>query len=105
MTLAGILYAAWGGFLGLLLGFGNAFLRQYFAIRLLKTDKKKAVAFVSIFSVIRLAVILLVIYILITYVSKVMALGTLAGLVIHTIVMTIKYTKTRNKLKEIKDKG
>ena len=105
MTLTHFFYAAWGVFLGLLLGFGNAFLRQYFALKLLKTGKNKAVFFVSFFSVMRLAIILLIIYLLLKYVSKEMALGTLAGLVLHTIIMTIKYTKTRNKLKEMKDKG
>ncbi|OGF45147.1 MAG: hypothetical protein A2231_03025 [Candidatus Firestonebacteria bacterium RIFOXYA2_FULL_40_8] len=100
MSISQILFAAWGVFLGLLLGFGNAFFRQYFALKLLKTDKKKAVILVSTLSVARLGIILLLIYLLITCVSKVMALGTLGGLVLHTIFMTVKYSKTRNKLKE-----
>jgi len=104
MTLADFLYAAWGVFLGLLLGFGNAFFRQYFALKLIKTDKKKAVTFVSIFSVVRLGIILLLVYLLITFAGKVMALGTLAGLVIHTIAVTVKYTKTKNKLKKGNEK-
>jgi hypothetical protein len=105
MTLENFFYAAWGLFFGLLLGFGNSFFRQFFALKLIKTDKKKAVIFVSIFSVVRLAIILLMIYLLITYAGKVIGLGALAGLVLYTIFMTIKYTKTRNKLKKENEKA
>jgi len=95
MTIADILYSAWGVFLGLLLGFGNSFLREYFAIKLLKTDKKTAVTFISILSVVRLGIILLAIFLMTKYISKAMALGTLGGLVLHTIFTTAKYRRAK----------
>ncbi|MEI6845943.1 MAG: hypothetical protein WCK36_02715 [Candidatus Firestonebacteria bacterium] len=97
MTITDILNGAWGVFLGFLLGLGNSFFRQYLAVRLLKTEKKKAVAFISIFSLLRLGLILLVIYLLIRYSGRVMALGALGGLILHTILVTFKYTKLKKK--------
>jgi hypothetical protein len=97
MTLETFFYTSWGFLLGLLLSFGNSFLRQYLAVKLLKTAKKTAIIYVSIFSLLRLAVILLLIYLTISYISKEMAFGALFGLVVHTILLTIKYTKKRNK--------
>ena len=95
-----ILQAAAGATAGFLIGMANASLRKVMAKRLLKTEKKMAVTLVSLFSLVRLAVIAFIFYAMITYATKIFAAGAIAGLVINSIFTTFYYIAKKKEIKE-----
>ena len=95
-----ILQAAAGAITGFLTGMANAFLRKTLAKTLLKTEKKIAVTFVSLFSLIRLAVIAFIFYAFLLYTTKIFAIGAVAGLVINSIFTTFYYVAKKKEIKK-----
>lgn len=85
---------------GFLIGMANAFLRKILATKLLKTEKRTAVTFVSLFSLFRLAAIAFIIYGMLVYATKVFTIGAVAGLVLNSIVTTFYYVIKKKELKE-----
>jgi predicted histidine transporter YuiF (NhaC family) len=90
-----------GALAGMILGAVNSIIRNYTAVKLIKTNNpKRTVLLVQLFSFLRLGAILVILWATLTFIKRELAYGALAGLLIITIFKTFSYVKQKKVISE-----